>query len=68
MTRSLYQQKLDIKYKMKCTLTADTCLKMHVGEDPEKVGARIIEVEGAPNLDRVTIPYFIEITEGREGG
>ena len=45
-----------------------TCLKMYVGEDPEKVSARMIEIEGAPNLDSVKIPYFIEITEGREAG
>jgi hypothetical protein len=45
-----------------------TCLKMYVGEDPEKVGADIIKVENMPNLDSVTIPYFIEITEGRKKG
>lgn len=39
------------------------CLIIYVGEDLEELGAHEIEVENAPNLKDVTIPYFVEIAE-----
>lgn len=40
-----------------------TCLQLHIGGDLYELGARDIEVEGAPDWKSVTIPYFVEIVE-----
>jgi hypothetical protein len=40
-----------------------TCLEAHVGGDLYGLGAKIVEIEGAPNSQVVSIPYFIEMHE-----
>jgi hypothetical protein len=39
------------------------CIKAHLGSDLYSLGARVIEVEGAPESQEVSIPYFIEIVD-----
>lgn len=39
------------------------CLKAHVGVDVYALGAKIVGIEGAPNSQVVSIPYFIEVPE-----
>lgn len=39
------------------------CIKTHLGGDLYSLGAKVIEVEGAPDSQEVSIPYFIEITD-----
>lgn len=40
-----------------------TCFRLHVGGDLYALGAKVVEVEGAPDWQSVTIPYFVEIAE-----
>ena len=40
-----------------------TCLEAHVGGGLYSLGAKVVEIEGAPNSQVVSIPYFIEILE-----
>lgn len=37
------------------------CLEAHVGGDLYALGGKIVEIEGAPHSQVVSIPYFIEI-------
>ena len=39
------------------------CFKTYMGGDLYAMGAKIIEIEGAPDSQDVSIPYFIEIVE-----
>ena len=38
-----------------------TCIQAHLGGDLYSLGATVIEVEGVPDSQEVSIPYFIEI-------
>ena len=40
-----------------------TCLKLHVGGNLYSLGARTIEIEGAPDWKSVSLPFFVEIAE-----
>lgn len=40
-----------------------TCLRLHVGGDLYSLGARTIEIEGAPDWKSVALPFFVEIAE-----
>ena len=42
------------------------CFKKYVGEDLYSLGAKLIEIEGAPNSQGIVIPYFIELVEGND--
>lgn len=42
------------------------CFKTHLGGNLYALGAREIEIEGAPDSQTVSIPYFIEIAEGND--
>jgi len=35
--------------------------RTHLGGDLEELGARLVNIEGAPNSQAVSIPYFVEI-------
>ena len=37
------------------------CLKAHVGGDLYSLGAKVVEIDGAPYSQAVAIPYFIEV-------
>ena len=43
--------------------TMAICFKTYIGGDLYAIGAKIIEIEGAPDSQNVSIPYFIEIVE-----
>ena len=36
------------------------CLRLHVGGDLYALGAEVVNVEGAPDMRTVTVPYFVE--------
>ena len=42
-----------------------TCLRLHVGGDLYALGAKVINVEGAPDWHAIELPYFVEIEEER---
>ena len=42
------------------------CFKTHLGGGMYAAGAKVVEIEGAPDSQQISIPYFIEI-EGEEG-
>lgn len=42
------------------------CFEKHLGGNLYALGAKMIEIEGAPDSQAVTIPYFIEIHDGKE--
>lgn len=39
------------------------CFTKHLGENLYALGAKIIEIEGVPQSQKIAIPYFIEIEE-----
>lgn len=43
------------------------CIEAHLGGDFYSLCAKVIEVEGAPNSQEISIPYFIEINSDRDG-
>jgi hypothetical protein len=43
--------------------TMAICFKTYIGEDLYAMGAKLVEIEGAPDSQDVSIPYFIEIVE-----
>jgi hypothetical protein len=42
------------------------CFETHIGPDLYAMGAKIIEIEGAPDSQKVGIPYFIEIVDDND--
>lgn len=42
------------------------CVKTYLGGDLYALGARVIEIEGAPDSQTVSIPYFIEVTDSND--
>lgn len=43
--------------------TMTTCFKTYLGGDLYALGAKVIEIQGAPDSQSVSIPYFIEVAE-----
>jgi len=43
--------------------TMAICFKTYIGDDLYAMGAKLVEIEGAPDSQDVSIPYFIEIVE-----
>lgn len=43
--------------------TMTICFKTYLGGDLYALGAKVIEIEGAPDSQAVSIPYFVEIAE-----
>lgn len=39
------------------------CFRRYLGENLYSLGAKVVEVEGVPNAQKVAIPYFVEIGE-----
>lgn len=46
--------------------TMTICFKTYLGGDLYALGAKVIEIEGAPDSQSVSIPYFVEIAEHNE--
>ena len=42
------------------------CIQAHLGGDLYSLGAKVIEVEEAPDSQEISIPYFIEIANGSD--
>ena len=42
------------------------CFKTYLGDDLYALGAKVIDIEGAPDSQTVSIPYFVEIAEGND--
>jgi hypothetical protein len=40
-----------------------TCLELHVGGNLYSLGARTVEIDGAPNWKDISLPFFIEIAD-----
>jgi len=43
--------------------TMTICFKTYLGPDLYALGAKVIDIEGAPDSQAVSIPYFVEIAE-----
>ena len=43
--------------------TMAICFKTYLGGDLYALGAKVIEIQGAPDSQSVSIPYFVEIAE-----
>ena len=44
-----------------------TCLELHVGGNLYSLGARVVNLDGVPDSQQVTIPFFIEIPDKTRG-
>jgi hypothetical protein len=40
-----------------------TCIELHVGGNLYSLGARIVDIEGAPDWKNISLPFFIEIAD-----
>jgi hypothetical protein len=46
--------------------TMTICFKTYLGSDLYALGAKVIEIQGAPDSQSVSIPYFVEIAEDND--
>lgn len=46
--------------------TMAICFETYLGGDLYSLGAKVVEIEGAPDSQAVSIPYFIEVAESND--